>query len=270
MKKNTVLVFLLMTAGAVPGFAQWAVIDVANVQQNVMNYAALIEQVSKQATQISNQVRQIQQFETELKRMGDMASLKNIVGFPEFKLDLSLPTKIKTWSDGLARVDGRGLFGDARGGIFREITEEFKDFDGGTIERDATVYKEAHDMAVTVDEFKTVQSDVYTRREDLKRAIGRTSEAMQAAETEAEQKKLDAVLNAQYGQLSAVDAEVALSAAEVQVKAAEATAMSNAQSEADAEARRRLAQQEVKKLSATFKPKYECLLQYVTETRISP
>ena len=46
--------------------------------------------------------------------------------------------------------------------------------------------------------------------------------------------------------------------------------MSDAQDEADAEARRRLAQQEVKKLSTAFKPKYECLLQYVTETRISP
>ena len=125
-------------------------------------------------------------------------------------------------------------------------------------------------MTVTVDEFKTVQSDVYTRREDLKRAIARTSEAMQAAETEAEQRKLEAVLNAQYSQLAAVDAEVALSAAQVQVKAAEATAMSNAQSEAEAEARRRLAQQEAKKLTTTFKPKYECLLQYVTERRLAP
>jgi len=46
--------------------------------------------------------------------------------------------------------------------------------------------------------------------------------------------------------------------------------MGNAQDEADAEARRRLAQQEATKISATFKPKYECLLQYVTETRMSP
>jgi hypothetical protein len=268
--KTIVSLFLLVAGCGVPCFAQWAVIDVANVQQNVMNYAALIEQVSKQATQISNQVRQIEQFETQLKRLGDMSTIKSIVGFPEFRLDLSLPTKIEKWADGLIRVDGRGLFGDTRGGIFREITDEFKDFDGDPIERDPTVYREAHDMAVTVDEFKTVQGDVYTRREDLKRAIARTSEAMQSAETEAEQKKLEAVLNAQYGQLSAVDAEVALSAAEVQVKAAEAAAMSNAQSEADAEARRRLAQQEAKKLSTTFKPKYECLLQYVTEKRLAP
>jgi hypothetical protein len=81
---------------------------------------------------------------------------------------------------------------------------------------------------------------------------------------------LEAVLNAQYGQLSAVDAEVALSAAEVQVKAAEATAMSNAQSEADAEARRRLAQQEVRKVSSTFKPQYDSVLRYVREERFRP
>ena len=268
--KSIVMSILWMAGGAAPGVAQWAVIDVANVQQNVMNYAALIEQVSQQATQISNQVRQIEQFEMQLKRLGDMSKVKSIVGFPEFHLDLNLPTKIETWDDGVIRVDGRGLFGDTRGGIFLEITDEFKDFDGEVIERDATVYKGAHDMTVTVDEFKAVQSDVYTRREDLKRAIARTSEAMQAAETEAEQKKLEAVLNAQYSQLAAVDAEVALSAAQVQVKAAEATAMSNAQSEAEAEARRRLAQQEAKKLTTTFKPKYECLLQYVTERRLAP
>jgi hypothetical protein len=104
----------------------------------------------------------------------------------------------------------------------------------------------------------------------LKQAIARTSDALQAAETEAEQQKLESVLNAQYGQLAAVDSEVALSAAEVQVKAAESTAMSNAQGEADAEARRHLAQQEAKKLSTTFKPAYECLLQYVTERRLAP
>jgi len=268
--KSILLVILSIAGTSVPCAAQWAVVDAANVQRNVMNYAALIEQLSRQATQINNQVRQIQQFETQLERLGDMSKVTSLVGFPEFRFDLSLPTKIETWTDGMIRIDGRGLFGDTRGGIHREITEVFRDFSGNEIERDATIYKEAHDLAVAVDEFKSVQSDVYTRREDLKRAIARTSEAMQAAETEAEQMKLEAVLNAQYSQLSAVDAEVALSAAEVQVKAAEATAMSNAQSEADAEARRRLAQQEAKKLSMTFKPKYECLLQYVTERRLAP
>lgn len=268
--KTIVSFIMLLTAGVAPGFAQWAVFDVPNLTQSIANYGALTEQIAKQATQISNQVRQIEQFETQLKRLGDMASVKSLIGFPEFSADLKLPTKIEKWADGLTRVDGRGLFGDTRGGIFREIAAEFKDFDGVTVTRDENLYKEAHDMAATVDEFKTVQSDVYTRREDLKRAIARTSEAMQAAETEAEQKKLEAVLNAQYGQLSAVDAEVALSAAEVQVKAAEATAMNNAQSEAEAEARRRLAQQEVRKVSSTFKPQYDSVLRYVKEERFRP
>ncbi len=263
-------ILLLVTVGVATGHAQWAVLDVANLQQSVVNYANMVEQLSNQATQITNQVRQIQQYETQLKRMGDMANVKNLVGFPEFRADLNLPSKIQTWAQGLARVDGRGLFGDTRGGLFREITPEFKDFDGSPVERDAAFYKDAQDMAVSVDDFKAVQSDVYTRREELKRAIGRTSDALQAAETEAEQQKLTAVLNAQYGQLASVDAEVALSAAQVQVKAAESTAMNNAQSEADAEARRRLAQQEAVKVSSAFKPKYECLLQYVTESRLSP
>lgn len=269
MKKFLTLIFLGV-AGTVPAFAQWAVFDVPNLTQSIANYGALTEQIARQATQISNQVQQIRQFETQLQRMGDMANVRSLVGFPEFRADLNLPTQVKKWADGLARVDGRGLFGDTRGGIFPQINVQFPDFDGVRIDRDPQVFKQSHDIVVTVDEFKTVQSDVYTRRDDLKRAIARTSEALQAATTEAEEQKLQAVLAAQYGQLSAVDAEVALSAAQVQVKEAEATAMNNAQADADAEARRRLAQQEVTKLSTAFKPRYECLLQYVSERRLSP
>jgi len=46
--------------------------------------------------------------------------------------------------------------------------------------------------------------------------------------------------------------------------------MNNAQAEADAETRRHLSQQEATKISTTFKPRYECLLQYVTERSLSP
>jgi type IV secretion system protein TrbJ len=269
MKKLLALI-LFSGASVVPALAQWAVFDVPNLTQNLLNYTALTQQIAKQATQISNQVQQIRQFETQLQRAGDMADFRSLIGFTEFRADLSLPTQIKTWADRLARIDGRGIFEDTRGGIFPQITVQFPDFDGVRIDRDPQVFKQAHDIVVTVDEFKTVQNDVYVRREELKRGIIRTSEAMQAATTEAEQQKLQAIISAQYGQLSAVDAEVALSAAEVQVKAAEATAMNNAHSEADAEARRRLAQQEVRKISTAFTPNYECLLQHVSERRLSP
>lgn len=261
---------LVLFIGTPSGYAQWAVIDAAALRQSATNYAALVEQLSRQATQISNQVRQIQQLDTELKRMGDMASVKSLVGFSEFRADLGLPTQIKKWEDNLLKVDGRGLFGDTRGGVYPEVTLTFPDFDGGSIDRDAQTYKPAHDVVTSVDGFKTVQGDVYQRREELKRAIARTSEAMQAANTEAEQMKLAAVLDAQYGQLAAVDAEVALSAAEVRVKEAEAAAMKTAQAKAEAEARGKLAQQEAGKVTTAFKPTYECLLQYVSEQRLSP
>ena len=267
MKKIIALVLFGM-ATAAPAFSQMVVLDMPNLLQSVLNYAAMGEQIAKQAIQIKNQIDQIRQFETQLNRMGDMGNFRNLVGFSDFRNDLNLPTQVRTWADGLVRVDGRGLFGDTRGGVFKPVSAQFPDFNGVQIDRDPQVFKESHDMTVTVDEFKTVQSDVYTRRADLKRAIANTSDALQAATTEAEEQKLQAVLNAQYGQLSAVDAEVALSATEVQVKAAEATAMTNAQSTADAESRRLLAQQEVTKLSTTFKPRYECLLQYVTERRL--
>ncbi len=125
-------------------------------------------------------------------------------------------------------------------------------------------------MVVSVDQFKAVQSDVYVRRERLKTAIAQTSEAMRNAPTVAEQQKHEAVLNAQYGQMRTIDAEVAMMAADVQVKVAESAAMSAAQTQAEAEAHRELSQQEAKKVSTTFKPNYECLLQYVSERRLAP
>lgn len=268
--KKTLALILLAAAGAVPASAQWAVFDVASLQQSITNYSALTRQIANQASQINNQIQQIRQFETQIQRAGDMADFRSLVGFTEFRADLNLPTQIKTWADRISRVDGRGLFGDTRGGLFPQINVQFPDFDGVRIDRDPQVFKQSHDIVLTVDEFKTVQNDVYTRREDLKRAIARTSEAMQASTTEAEQQKLQAVLEAQYGQLAAVDAEVALSAAEVQVKTAEAAAMNNAKHVAEAETRRRLSQQEAGKVSTTFVPTYECMLQYVTERRLSP
>lgn len=265
-----IIVWLAALAGTAPCPAQWAVIDVAAIQQNLTNYSVLVEQLSQQATEISNQVQQIRQYETQLKRLGDMATVKNLVGFSEFRADLDLPTQIKSWKDNMVRVDGRGLFGDTRNGIYPAITLTFPDFDGGTVDRDEGAYKPAHDLVAAVDGFKVVQDDVYERREELKRAIGRTSDALQAADTEAEQKKLAAVLAAQYGQLAAVDDEVTLSAAEVQAKQVEATAMKIAKNEAESEARQKLAQQEAGKVTTAFKPTYECLLQYVSERRLNP
>jgi type IV secretion system protein TrbJ len=268
--KRCVAVTLFVVGAGAKSHAQWAVIDVANLSQSVTNYAAMIEQIAKQAEQISNQVQQIKQMEDQLQRLGKMSDFKSLIGFPELKVDLTLPTKVRTWAESLSTVDGAGLFGDTRGGIFQPITIDFPDFDGVAIARDPAVFKSAHEITTKVDNFKDVQADVYSRREALKKAIASISEALQAAETEAEEKKLEAVLNAQYGQLAALDSEVSLSAAEIQVKTAEANAMETAQDKADAEARAKLAQQEAKKITKTFTPTYKCLLQYVTEKPFSP
>ena len=60
--KGAVYFLLLVIIGATHARAQFVVLDVANLTQSITNYAALIEQLSRQATQISNQVQQIQQF----------------------------------------------------------------------------------------------------------------------------------------------------------------------------------------------------------------
>lgn len=268
MKTLALLLVAITTARSC--FAQWAVIDAANLQQSVVNYAALVEQLSKQAEQITNQVRQIQQMEDQLKRLGSMADVKAIIGFPQLRLDLNLPTQIRTWADNVARVDGARIFGDTRGGIFVGVDGGFSDFDGVSVARDADLYRPVQAVTTTVDNFKDVQADVYARRAQLRQAIAQTSEALQAAQTDAEEKKLQAIMNAQYGELASLDSEVGLSAAEIQVQAAEANAMTQAQNTADAEARQKLAQQETQKISTAFKPIYEQVLLYVKEEPFHP
>ncbi len=245
--------------------AQWAVFDIANLTQNVSNYAAMVEQIAKQAEQISHQIQQVKHMEDQLKRMGRMSDFKALIGFPELKLNLTLPTKIKTWSESLLAVNGTDLFGDTRGGIFQAVTDKFLDFDGVAVLRNAALYKPAHEVTNKVNNFRDVQMDVYARRHDLKQAIELTGEALQASETEAEARKLEAVLNAQYSQLAVVDSEVVLSAAEIQVKTAEASAMEQAHVKAASEARGKLAQQEAEKITTAFKPMYGSILLYVKE-----
>lgn len=264
------LILLAAVSFGSSAFAQWAVFDVANLSQSVSNYGVMVQQIAKQGEQIANQVRQIQQMEDQLKRLGRMSDFKNLAGFPELKLDLNLPSRIRAWTENATQIDGVGIFGDTRGGIFRPITNEFPNFDGGTIVREGDAYKPAQEITVKVDEFKNVQADVYARREELRKAIGRTSDALQAAETDAEEQKLSAVLNAQYHQLAAVDSEVGLSAAEIQVRAAESTAMADAHSKADAEERAKLAQEEAKKIGHTFKPLYGSVLLYVEQKPFQP
>lgn len=261
--KRLGLFLLIALLGVTRSEAQWAVFDVANLQQSVANYAAMIEQIAKEAEQIGNQVRQIQQMEERLKRMGNMADIKDVVGFPELSLDLNLPTRIRVWAGRVA--NGQGIFGDTRDGVFRAVDHQFPDFDGGAIVRDVEAYKPAQEITAKVDEFKEVQADVYARREELKKAIVRTTDALRLATTEAEEKKLEAILNAQYSQLAALDSEVALSAAEINVRAAEKAVMNEVREEADAEARRKLAQEEARRVSKTFKPLYGSVLLYVKE-----
>ncbi len=81
MKKLNLI--LLTCVVAVPCSAQLATFDFANLSQSLTNYMALTEQISNQATQISNQIQQIQHVETQLQRMGDMASVESLVGFAE-------------------------------------------------------------------------------------------------------------------------------------------------------------------------------------------
>lgn len=266
--KIAIFTVLAGLTGGTHCVAQWAVFDAANLQQSVTNYAVLVEQIARQGEQIANQVRQIQQMDDRLKRMGNMADVTAVVGFPNLKVDMNLPTRIRIWAEQVA--DGHAIFGDTRGGVFPAIENEFPDFDGGMIARAPEPYVPAQQITGKVDEFKEVQADVYERRAQLKRAIAQTSEALQAAETEAEEQKLEAILNAQYSQLAALDSEVALSAAEIQVRAAETAALEDAEREADSEARRKLARDEARKIVGVFEPIYGCLLQNVTERPFSP
>jgi hypothetical protein len=243
--------------------AQWAVVDVANLTQNILNYVQILQQVS-------NQAQQIQQSEDMLNRLGSMANVTSVVGFPSLQVDLTLPTQLQTWSADLSGVTGSGLFGDSRDGVYTPVNDHFSDFDGTSVPRNPSLYKPAQGITASLNNFESVQADVYARRSQLRQGISQTSAALQAATTEADEKKLSAVLNAQYGELASLDAEVMLSAAQVQAKATESAAMSGAKGQADTESRTQISQDEAQRITSTFKPSYASVLQNVTEQPYQP
>ena len=243
--------------------AQWAVIDAANLTQSITNYAGILQQ-------ISNQAQQIQQSRDLLNRMGNMANVTAVVGIGGLQVDISTQSQLQTWNADLSGVTGAGLFGDTRQGVYAPVASSYSDTDGSSIARDPSLYKPAQGVAASINNFESVQADVYTRRTQLRQAIAQTTAALQAATTEAEEKKLSAVLNAQYGELADLNAEVLLSAAQVQAKAAEAATMSGAQGQATSESQVQLSQNEAQRITSAFTPSYACVLQNVTEKLYSP
>ena len=250
--------------------AQLVVFDVANLAQSVTNYGTLINQLAKQAEQISHQLEQIRQMDDQLSRLGRMSDFKNLIGFTEYKRSLTQLSKLQSWSDTLRLIDGTGLFGDTRGGLFSGVAPQFLSFDGSTLTRDPQRYKAAHAITAKVDNFIEVQADVLTQRQSLRQAMAQTSDAVQAATTEAEEMKLEAVLDAQFRQLASLDSELGLSASEIQIKALQSAALETAEAKAEAESREKLAQAEVQKIKTTFTPLYTSILQYVREEAFVP
>jgi hypothetical protein len=237
-------------AAAVAARAQWAVVDAANLSQSIVNYAGILRQ-------IGNQAQQIQQSQDVLNRMGNMANVTAVVGFPSLQVDLSLPTLMQTWTGSLTGVTGSGIFGDTRNGVYAPVSDNYAGLDGSNVPRDPSLYKPTQGLTSSVNNFESVQADVYARRTQLRQGITQTSNALQAVTTDAEEKKLSATLNAQYGELASLDSEVLLSAAEVQAKMAESNAMTGAKAQADTESRTQITQDEAQRITTAFKQPYQ-------------
>jgi len=265
MKVFLVLLALLAAARA---SAQWAVIDAANVIQNTMTAVNTLEQVAKAAEQISNQVQQIKQMEDQLNRLGNMRNVTSLAGFSQLRLSVEAPSLLRNWSDLLRTVDGVGILGDTRGGVYPAIGPTYRNYTGTPVPYNPDELRPAHAVTTQVDNFKAVQTDVYSQRDTLRKSIDGTSEALRLAQTEAEEMKLQATLQAQYTQLQDLNEQVLLSAAETQVKQAEFTAMKDAEEKTSAQARTALAQQEANKITDAYTTNYLCALQFVEERKL--
>ena len=267
MKAILLILALFLAARA---SAQWAVIDAANIIQNTMTALNTLEEVAKAAEQISNQVQQIKQMEDQLTRLGKMRDVTSLVGFSQLKLSVESPSLLRNWNDLLGNVDGVGILSDTRGGIYKPIGSSYRNYDGAPVAYAADDLKPAHAVTTQVDNFKAVQTDVYRQREALRKSLDDTSEALRMAQTEAEEMKLQATLQAQYTQLQDLNQQVLLSAAETQVKQSEVAAMKDAEEKTNTQARTALAQQEANKITSAYTTNYQCALKYVEERQLGP
>ena len=221
--KRSVFLSLVTLAAASPASAEWPVIDLSNLEQALKQ----VELAQQQVTLI---------MET-LKRMGDPAAVKQIIGAGQTLDQLARPGVGQSLLD--LQLAATGQMGLAYDGfrLYRPVPPVVVLPDGKLVARPAEEYRKHEALQRAVTDFHAVTSDTQARREALRTAQSETTAQLQVATTDAEVQKLKGIQAAQASELNTITAEQSEAATRVLVQHAANEADKARQEQADLETR---------------------------------
>lgn len=220
--KRTILIpaLVLIASLSHKSHAQFIVEDPAAIAQSAVQHtidlAKYVEMISKQVEQINLLTSQLQQVTAYVEAFGDPSSLLSITGADRIIDQLQqqpigqLLGELQQTASGVQSLRNNG------NGLYRSI--ESISISGVEIPRAESLYRKFGALENTVENFQAVHEQARGRLQALKRDIGSTTTALQAATTDAEAQKLHGVLASQRAELAALEAEVQQAAAQVAVQ----------------------------------------------------
>lgn len=220
--KRLTLISAIVALGLFPvrGRAQLIVEDPAAIAQNATQHAIdlakYVEMISKQVEQINLLTSQLQQVTAYVEAFGDPSSLLRITGADRIIDQLQRQPAGQLLGELQQTASGVQSLRHNANGLYRRI--ENISISGVEIPRAESLYRKFGALENTVDNFQTVHQQTQGRIQSLKRDIGATTTALQAATTDAEVQKLQGVLASQRAELDALQAEVQQAAAQVAVQ----------------------------------------------------
>jgi type IV secretion system protein TrbJ len=210
MKKLITLTFITLGL-AVSTRAQWVVYDPANTVQSVINTA---QEIVKYVEMINNQVQQIRQLTEQVQTLhhyvdlfGDPSKIAP-VSITALTADLKKTELGVTLTELQATADAATAMAYTGAGLFHAVGERFTTPNGATVQRREEPYRPVAAVQQTTDNYLDVSKDAATRRVALKAEIARTTDALRAAQTDAEVQKLTGVLVSLSAALGSTDHEI--------------------------------------------------------------
>jgi hypothetical protein len=220
MRKFIALAILTLTLAS-SARAQWIVFDPTSNIQSILNTA---QEIAKFVEMIQNQVEQIEQLTEQVQTLhhyvdlfGDPSKFAP-VSITALTADLKKTELGETLTDLQTAANAATAMAYTGAGLFQAVNEQFTTPNGATVQRREQPYRPIAAVQQTTDNYLDVSKDAASRRVALKNEIAKTTDALKAAQTDAEVQKLTGVLIGLSAALNNTDYEIgqATSAALVQ------------------------------------------------------
>jgi len=220
MKKTLALALLTLTLAS-SSRAQWIVFDPTSNIQSILNTA---QEIAKYVEMINNQVQQIEQLTEQVQTLhhyvdlfGDPSKFAP-VSITALTADLKKTELGETLTDLQAAADAATAMAYTGAGLFHAVGEQFTTPKGTKVTRREEPYRPVAAVQQTTKNYLDVSKDASTRRVALKAEIARTTDALKAAQTDAEVQKLTGVLVGLSAALDSTDHEVSQATASALVQ----------------------------------------------------